>query len=178
MNTPELRTERLILRQVKREDVQEIFDCWMRDEDVSRYMYWKSSDDINATREFVDYELGMLNSDDWYRWIIVSKDSGKIIGTCLIYDNEEEKSWDISYNLGKIYWGNGYVTEAMQKALDFAKTELEIREIIAIHAVENPASRRVIEKLGFQYEKEVPYECNGGEINTVGRFYRLVLNSL
>lgn len=173
MNTPQLETERLILHQIKREDIQDIFRCWMRDEEVSRYMYWKSSDDIKETEEFVDYELGMIASDEWYRWIIMQQDTEEIIGTCLIYFNEEEKEWDISYNLGKAYWGNGYVTEAMKEVLDFAKNELGIKKVIAIHANENPASGRVIEKLGFRYEKEVPYECNGGEIQTTGKFYRL-----
>lgn len=175
MNTPELKTERLILRQLKAEDTQEIFECWMQDEEVSRYMYWKSSDDINEAKEFVAYELSMLKSDAWYRWLIVSQETGKVMGTCLIYFNDEENNWDISYNLGKAYWQKGYITEAMRKVLDFAKHELKLKEVIAIHAVENPASGRVIEKLGFKYEKDVPYECNGGNICTIGRFYRLNL---
>ena len=39
------------------------------------------------------------------------KETGKIIGTCLVFYNEEddESHWDISYNLGKQYWGNGCV---------------------------------------------------------------------
>lgn len=63
----------------------------------------------------------------------------------------------------------------MNRTITFAKEELKIRECIAVHAVENLASARVIEKLGFQYEKDVPYECNGGEIKTVGKYYRIIL---
>ena len=63
----------------------------------------------------------------------------------------------------------------MKKVMDYAKDVLGVKECIAVHAVENPASGRVMEKLGFQYEKEVPYECNGGEIQTVGKYYRLIL---
>lgn len=67
------------------------------------------------------------------------------------------------------------MTEAMIKILDYAKKDLGVKECIAIHAKENAASGNVIKKLGFLYEKGVPYEYNGGEIHTVGKFYRLVL---
>lgn len=176
MKTPILETERLILRPVKEDDVTAIFDCWMQDEDVSRYMCWKASSDINEAKEFVSFELGNLENDEWNRFIIELKESGEVIGTCLIFYNDEEDNWDISYNLGKKYWGNGYTSEAMTQVMDYAKESLEIKECIAVHAVENPASGRVMEKLGFQYEKEVPYECNGGEIQTVGKYYRLIVN--
>ena len=56
--------------------------------------------------------------------------------------------------------------------MDFACRKLSVKECIAMHATENPASGRVIEKLGFQYEQDIPYSCNGGEIRTVGKLYR------
>lgn len=174
MFTPKLETERLMLRQIKTDDVDAIFNCWMQDEDVSRYMYWKASKDIKETQEFIRYELGNIENDKWYRWIIVLKHTDEIIGTCLIYYNDEENNWDISYNLGKTYWGKGYITEAMLRVMEYAINELTIKGCIAIHAIENPESGRVIEKLGFTYEKMVPYECNGGEIKTTGKYYKFV----
>ena len=174
MFTPKLETERLMLRQIKTEDVDAIFNCWMQDEDVSRYMYWKASKDIKETQEFIRYELGNIENDKWYRWIIVLKQTDEIIGTCLIYYNDEENNWDISYNLGKMYWGKGYITEAMHQVMEYAINKLTIKECIAIHAIENPESGRVIQKLGFGYEKMVPYECNGGEIKTTGKYYKFV----
>lgn len=53
MITPELETERLLLRKIHSDDIEDIFDCWMQDEDVSKYMCWKASDDINEARDFV-----------------------------------------------------------------------------------------------------------------------------
>lgn len=61
----------------------------------------------------------------------------------------------------------------MKAVMQYAKTTLKVRECIAIHAVENPASGKVIRNLGFVYEKDVPYECSGGEIQTTGKYYRL-----
>ncbi|MGB4658660.1 MAG: GNAT family N-acetyltransferase [Mobilitalea sp.] len=174
MFTPKLETERLILRQIKNEDVDAIFNCWMQDEDVSRYMCWKASKDINEAKRFVRFELGNIDNDKWNRWIILLKQTDEIIGTCLIYYNDEENNWDISYNLGKEYWGKGYMSEAMHRVMEYAINELTIKECIAVHAKENLESGRVIQKLGFSYEKEVPYACNGGEINTVGKYYKFI----
>lgn len=175
MRTPFLETERLILRPIKEDDVDGIFSCWMQDEDVSRYMCWKATNDRDEAKDFVQYEINQINNDKWNRWLFEEKKSHELIGTGLIFYNEEEENWDISYNLGKMYWGNGFVTEAMTEILDYAKKDLGVKECIAIHAKENAASGNVIKKLGFLYEKDVPYECNGGEIHTVGKFYRLVL---
>lgn len=176
MKTPKLETERLVLRQIKKEDADAIFDCWMQDEDVSRYMYWKASKDKYEADKFVQFELGNIDNDKWYRWIILLRETSEIIGTCLIYYNEDENNWDISYNLGKAYWGKGYASEAMNRVMEYAKNVLKVKECIAIHAIENPQSARVIEKLGFIYEKDVPYECSEGEINTVGKYYMKKLN--
>lgn len=172
MITPKLETERLILREIHSEDIMAIFNCWMQDEEVSRYMWWKASDDINEAKEFVEFELGNLENDQWNRWIIVLKDTEEIIGTCLIFFNDEEGHWDISYNLGKGFWGNGYVTEAMRTVMKYAVEVMKIEEVSTVYAVENPASGHVLKKLGFQFVKEVPYECNGGEIVTTGRYCR------
>ena len=84
MSTPILHTKRLTLTPIKEKDVDAIFDCWMQDEDVSIYMCWKASDDIDDTREFVNYELENLCNEKWNRWIIELTVTGEIIGTCLI----------------------------------------------------------------------------------------------
>jgi len=177
LKTPRLETKRLLLRAVKSDDVDSIYKCWMQDEDISRYMCWKASSDIEDTKKFVKYELTQIENNQWNRWIIILKETAAVIGTCLVFYNEAECNWDISYNLGKKYWGNGYALEAMKKVLAYASQKLGMRECIAVHAIQNPASGKVISKLGFSFEKEVPYECNGGEIHTVGAFYRLRISA-
>lgn len=178
MRTPRIETDRLLLREVQSEDVKEIFDCWMQDEDVSRYMWWKASNDMKEAQEFVEFELRQVENETWKRWMIVLKETQEIIGTCLVFYNEEEveKHWDISYNLGKKFWGKGYITEAMRVVMRFAETELGMQECITSYAKRNRNSANVLHKLGFVDEKEIPYECNGGEIKTEGILCRYVVN--
>lgn len=172
MTTPKLETDRLLLREVHSTDVEAIFQCWMQDENVSKYMWWKASSDINDAKAFVEWELGNIENDKWNRWIIILKSTEEIIGTCLLFFNEREIHWDISYNLGTDFGGNGYVTEAMRAVIKYAVEAMGINEICTSYAAENPASGRVLQKLGFQFVKELPYECNGGEIVTTGRYCR------
>ena len=126
VKTPRLETDRLLLREVQENDVEDIFHCWMKDEEVSRYMCWKASDDI-------------------------------------------------SYNLGKKFWGKGYVTEAMKMVMQFAQAELGMKECLTSYAKVNSGSANVLHKLGFVDEKEIPYECNGGDIITEGIMCRYIV---
>ena len=175
MKTPTLETDRLILRPFRMEDAQEVFECWESDPDVAKYMFWESHNDINKTICWVREELSKLEADDWYRWAIILRETGDLIGTGLIYIEEEYAKFEIAYNLGKKAWGFGYTTEAMREVIKFAKEELGIKEIMGRHAKENPASGKILEKLGFTYIKDIPYECNIGENIYEGKEYILKL---
>ena len=175
MKTPILETDRLILRPFSMEDAQDVFYGWERDEDVAKYMFWTSHNDINKTIGWLEKELSKIDADDWYRWAILSKETLDLLGTGLIYVEEEYAKFEIAYNLGKKAWGFGYTTEAMQEVIKFAKEELGIKEIMGRHAKENPASSRIFEKLGFTHIKDIPYECNRGKNLYEGKEYILKL---
>lgn len=173
MHTPILETDRLILRPFEKEDAPAVFECWESDPDVAKYMFWTSHNDLEKTKEWIAFELGQIDKEDWYRWALVSKETKALIGTVLIYYEDEVQCWEIGYNLGKVYWGQGYTTEAMKKVLEFAGEQLGITEIVGRYAKENPASGNVMNKLGFTYEKEIPYECNNGAVKREGIQCRL-----
>ena len=175
MNTPTLETERLILRPFKTEDAPDVFHCWESDPDVAKYMFWTSHNDIEKTREWIEFELGQIEKPDWYRFAIVLKDTNILIGTALVYYEEEVQCWEIGYNLGKKYWGKGYATEAMKRVIEFATKELNLSQIVGRYAKENPASGNVMAKLGFIFEKDIPYECNNGTVMRQGIQCRLMI---
>ena len=73
-----------------------------------------------------------------------------VIGACGImfhYDDMPE----LGYWLGVPYWGKGYATEALHALIDYAFTDLGHEALQAGARVTNPASRRVLEKCGFQW---------------------------
>ena len=95
MTTPTLETDRLILRPFTSEDTKDVFDCWESDPDVAKYMFWTSHNDIEKTREWIAFEIGQIEKEDWYRFAIVLKETDELIGTVLIYFEEEVDCWQI-----------------------------------------------------------------------------------
>lgn len=168
MNTPILETERLYLRPFRENDARDVFECWERDAEVAKYMFWSSHNDIEKTKEWISFELGKIADDKWYRFAIDLKEKNELIGTGLIYWEEEVENWEIAYNFGKKYWGKGYATEAMKKIIEFAKNELCISKIVGRYAKENVASGNVMRKLGFVYKKDIIFECNNNAVRRDG----------
>jgi RimJ/RimL family protein N-acetyltransferase len=72
-----------------------------------------------------------------------------IIGACGLM--EQDGTPELGYWLGAPYWGKGYATEAMHAVIDYAFSDLGHEALQAGARVTNPASRRVLEKCGFQW---------------------------
>ena len=74
--------------------------------------------------------------------------------------DENDSSCEIRYVLGKYYWGRGMMTEALKAVLDFCFTQAVFQRVRARYASFNPASGRVMEKVGMSYLKTI---ANGVE---------------
>jgi RimJ/RimL family protein N-acetyltransferase len=72
-----------------------------------------------------------------------------VIGACGLV--LQEQAPELGYWLGVPYWGRGYATEALHAVIDYAFTDLAHEALQAGARVTNPASRRVLEKCGFQW---------------------------
>ncbi len=80
---------------------------------------------------------------------LITLRDGTIIGACGLMLQEETP--ELGYWLGVPYWGNGYATEALHALIDYAFADLGHPALQAGARVTNPASRRVLEKCGFQW---------------------------
>jgi RimJ/RimL family protein N-acetyltransferase len=77
-----------------------------------------------------------------------------LIGICGMR-MKPRKTPEIGYWLGAPYWGHGYATEAARAVIDHAFEDLGLERLEAGARVSNPASRRVLEKCGFQWSSVV-----------------------
>ena len=80
---------------------------------------------------------------------LITLQDGSIAGACSIMC--EDDTPELGYWLGAPYWGKGYATEALHAVVDYAFTDLGHEALQAGARVTNPASRRVLEKCGFQW---------------------------
>ncbi len=168
-----LETERLILRPLTVDDAEDVFE-WTNDERVTKYMSYPRHESIETTKWWLS-SLKELPDDD-FQFGFVLKETGRLIGSGGIRYSDKEKAWTFGYNIRFYCWNKGYTTEAAKRMIDFAYKEQGAREFIAEHAVDNPASGRVIEKCGLEFSHYGEYSRLDGSETFKAKFYKLHLD--
>lgn len=174
MRTPVLETERLILRPLKVEDAQEVFDNWTSDPDVAKYMVWSTHADVSVTKAWMEELQAELDSDN-YEWGFERKNDGKLIGSGSIYYKESTQAYALGYNIMKDCWNQGYTTEAAQVILQFGIDVLGAKKFVAKHAKDNPNSGKVMEKVGFHYVEDGVCDSFDGTKHFESKCYELIV---
>jgi RimJ/RimL family protein N-acetyltransferase len=83
---------------------------------------------------------------------IVLRASNELIGAIGLEIDADHERAELGYWIGKPYWGQGYCTEAARAIVPYAFQELGLNRIVAHYFARNPASGRVMEKLGMRRE--------------------------
>lgn len=151
--TKKLETGRLLLRQVQMEDVRPMFNNWASDSEVTRYLTWPPHSSPEITAKVVESWIKEYEKDSFYQWVIVLKELGQPIGSISVVSHwDEVAKAEIGYCIGKPWWGQGIMTEALQAVMDYLFEEVGMNRIEARHDPKNPASGAVMKKCGMQYE--------------------------
>ena len=155
-----IETKRLILRPLTLADADTAFFGWTGDLDVAKYVSWlphHSVDDAIKWLKEIEWkydDAGNFIANDNYIWGFVLKETGALFGSGGLIWEEKLQLFQVGYNINKTYWNYGYTTEAMKAVLQFAAKHLGIKKVAGGHAKENLASAKVIEKLGFVYDRD------------------------
>jgi len=141
---PVLATARLVLRAPRRGDVKAIA-ILVNDRRIA----------ANTARiphpyaiEDAEQFIAAVNKREGEACFVITLD-GAPIGICSV--DLREDGPELGYWLGVAYWGRGFATEAVRALIDHAFGDLEHETLISGARVNNPASRRVLEKCGFQW---------------------------
>ena len=160
MAGPYIETERLTLRPLTLSDAETAYYGWTGDPEVAKYVSWLPHHSIDDTVKWlveIEWKLdqdGNITPGDNYIWGFVLKESGELFGSGGLIWEEDWQLFQVGYNIRVTHWNQGYTTEAMRAILRFAAANLGIRKVAGGHAKENTASARVIEKLGFVYDRD------------------------
>jgi [ribosomal protein S5]-alanine N-acetyltransferase len=149
---PVLETERLILRKITLDDLEDMFE-YGSDEEVSRYVTWDTHKTTNDTKDFIEFVLSKYEKGKVAPWGIELKETGKLIGTVdFVSWSPDHNNAEIGYVLSRAYWGMGITTEAAYELIRFGFEHMELVRIQARCFLKNIGSERVMEKLGMTFE--------------------------
>lgn len=166
-----LETERLILRDYREDD----FDEYFRLKTDDQTMYYLQ--DIQLfSKEEADWDFQMVLEDmkkpdrKFYFLHMELKESHEQVGSVgyTVTDNTPVgKLVHAGYFTYPGFWGNGYMTEALKKVLEFAFTENDVYRVTTGCLAENVGSEKVMQKCGLIKEAEhVDYEWHDGKMKT------------
>ncbi len=151
-----LTTERLILRPWVESDAESLYK-YAKDPDIGPIAGWPPHKSVEESRHIIKAVLSMPHS-----YAICEKDNGIAIGAIALKIGEHtdmterEDECELGYWLGKPFWGRGYMPEAATEMLRHAFADLGMRTVWCGYYEGNVKSKRVQEKLGFEYNHTHP----------------------
>ena len=120
-----------------------------QDKNNKRFVPDEVFDSLEEASEVVNQIIKSYeNKDGPFVYAVIRKEDSKNIGYVQLVKIEE--GWEIGYHIAEAFTGNGYATEAANLFLKHLKDNTQIKEIYGIALANNKASRRVLEKCGFE----------------------------
>ncbi|GEL03821.1 GNAT family N-acetyltransferase [Rummeliibacillus stabekisii] len=149
---PILETDRITLRELTDTDVYDIFAC-LSNKEVIRFYGSEPLNSAKEAKELVEFFKKNYNEERGIRWGIERKGTKGIIGTIGYHAwSQKHKRAEIGYEIHPEYWRKGYTSEAISKVISFGFDTMGLTRIGAIVFLENEASNKLLEKVGFQKE--------------------------
>lgn len=149
-----LETERLILRPLTLEDTNGMFALNSNPE-VQKHVGNQPIKTIAEAKENIEFILQQYVENGVGRLAIIEKESNEFLGwggLKLITEemNGHQNFYELGYRFLPKYWGKGFATEVGKASIKYGFEELKLEVIYAIAAIENQASKSVLEKIGFK----------------------------
>ena len=150
-------TGRLVLRRFTLDDLPAFYQLCSRPE-IIRYAQSTPVASLEKAREFMHAAPFRDYATYGYgRFACVWKESGEVIGFSGLKYVPEIADTELGYRFFPEFWGLGLATEAGRASIDFARSDLGLKRLVALVHPENVASASVLAKLGFAVEKQLRY---------------------
>lgn len=135
-------------------DADMMFSNWANDDEVTKYLTWQSHGSIDITKDILSKWVDNYKNLNFYQWCIEHDDIA--IGSIGINKIDEElKSGEIGFCIGKKWWRKGITSEALKYVKNFLVEEVRFEHLWAWHHIYNPNSGMVLTKCGFNHVDEV-----------------------
>lgn len=161
-----IETDRLLLKVQSMNEQRRLWEILMIPE-VNKYFltvpakFREKLGDWDKQKIFYEEDMKHANDNNVFRWSIFLKSTGECIGRLSCHEGHDEDENISNPNIRGVGWiinpnfqGQGYGTEAAKAMIDFMFLECDIEEIITGASICNPASWKIMERLGFERQKQ------------------------
>lgn len=169
MNTPVLKTKRLILRKFTKKDIQALF-LILKDEEANQFLPWYPLKSLEEAKNFYEERYAAKYAQPQaYAYAVCLKEDDFPIGYIKV---DLEEPHDFGYGLRKEFWHRGIATEAGKAVVAQVKKD-GLAYITATHDKNNPRSGNVMKKLGMKYCYSYEEQWQPKDFPVIFRMYQL-----
>jgi [ribosomal protein S5]-alanine N-acetyltransferase len=162
---PVLETSRLILRRFTLDDAAFAMEL-VNDPAWIANIGERNVHSLEDARAYLEKgALAMYEREGFGLYAVVLKSSGATVGMCGLVKRAGLDDVDIGFAFLPGYRGHGYAVESAEAVRDYATDTLELKRLVAIVSPANQPSIRLLEKLGFRYERPVRLPGDDEEIS-------------
>lgn len=141
--TKRIETNRLILRPFQMNDAEPMYRNWASDLEVTRYLTWNAHTSVEVTRQILTNWTESYSDPANYQWAIELKETSEPIGSIAAVEiNENTEAATIGHCIGRKWWRQGIMTEALFAVISFFFEEVGIRCVNACHDSQIPIPGR------------------------------------
>jgi RimJ/RimL family protein N-acetyltransferase len=168
---PELATDRLLIRPPVVDDI-EALHARRNDPEVARYQNWELPWPRERAEAMVRGDIADRDEiEGWNMLVITERSSGETLGDLAVNISWEGRCSEIGYTLDRRHWGHGYATEAAEALVAHLFEDVGVTRVSGMLHPDNPASARVLERVGMLFEGHTRLSFWVGEENSDDHIY-------
>jgi len=159
-----IETERLILRPFTPADAEFILTL-LNEPSFVRYIGDKKVRDLEAARQYIlNGPVASYERHGFGLCLVELRESHAPIGMCGLLKREELPQPDIGFAFLPAYWNKGFAFEAAAAVLQDASERLRLERILAITSLDNEASIKLLQRLGFSFDRVIKLSAVSDEV--------------
>lgn len=173
-----IRTDRFLLRQFCPDDLAFVFEG-LSHPDVIRY-YGVRYASLEETNEQLIWFNDLQKNETGIWWAICDKENLSLLGAIGFNDlNKTDQKAEIGFWLLPEHWGKGIIKEVANPICNYAFEKLDLRKIEAMVETENENSKKVLKKIGFDYQETMKnYEIKNDNFISLAIYAKLRTNNM
>jgi RimJ/RimL family protein N-acetyltransferase len=158
-------TERLVLRWIDAGDAAFLFEL-VNDPSWIQYIGDKGVRTLEDAQRYIQNgPLDMYKRLGFGLYLVELKETGERIGICGLIKRGALEHVDLGFAFLPRFWRNGYALESAAAVMSYGRRMLGLSQIVAVLSHDNRRSCKLLEKLGFRFQRKVRLQANGEELD-------------